>query len=183
MKRCLIVLILCFALVESNAQAPDTTSLPSVGGSVLFIAGLNPGLSGSIEKALLQNRLYALTATAKTGFYVHRYNHTGIFVMLQSGVRYRLTHGLFIDNYVGVGYLHTFLAGGKSYYVDVTGTVKQAHNVGSGHFMPSISPGLSYELKHARIFARTMIFWQIPFNTVALVQYGLEGGVSFPLKR
>jgi hypothetical protein len=122
-------------------------------------------------------------AAAKGGLYYHRYNNTGIFLMLQSGARYRLYRGLFIDNYVGVGYIHTFLNGGKAYIVDAAGTIKKYHDYGTGHFMPSISPGLSYQLNNARLFARAMIFWQIPFNETTLVQYALEGGVSFNLRK
>ncbi|MEI9921174.1 MAG: hypothetical protein WDO14_20610 [Bacteroidota bacterium] len=150
--------------------------------SALAVSGLNPGLSGAIEKDLLSNDRYALLVTGKTGFYIHRYNNTGIFFAAQSGVRYRIAGKFYLENYVGVGYLHTFLNGGKAYIVDAAGTVKRYHDYGSGHFMPSISPGISYEVGDLRFFARTMIFWQIPFNRVSLVQYSLETGLSFKLQ-
>jgi len=178
------LLLFLFALLPAAALAQaDTTRTPQLALSFLAIDGLHPGLSGAIEQSLVGNYRYSLVATAKAGFYYHRYNNTGIFLMLQSGARYRLVGNLFIENYVGVGYLHTFLNGGKAYIVDAAGTVKRYHDYGSGHFMPSISPGLSYQMKSMRLFARSMIFWQIPFNRVSLVQYGLEAGVSINLKK
>jgi len=168
------------------AQA-DTVRTPQLSLSFLAVDGLHPGLSGAVEQSLVGNHRYSLVATAKAGFYYHRYNNTGIFIMLQSGARYRIAGNFFIDNYVGVGYIHTFLNGGKAYIVDATGTVRRYHDRGNGHFMPSISPGISYQfrsprLQSLRVFARSMIFWQIPFNRVSLVQYSLEAGVSCNLR-
>lgn len=53
--------------------------------------------------------------------------------------------------------------------------------------MPSISFGLSYAMNVAgrptMLFARPMVFWQIPFNQVSLVQYAFEVGALFKLKK
>jgi hypothetical protein len=107
--------------------------------------------------------------------------------MLQSGQRVRLYRSLYFEHYLGLGYLHSFLNGGDAYYVDAAGMVHKKHKIGNPHLMPSVSFGLSYAVqlkdRQMRIFGRPIIFWLIPFNKSALVQYGLEVGAIVNLKR
>lgn len=149
--------------------------------------GLYPGFTFNYERSLLASNNFELMAAARAGSYFHYRNHTGVFIMAQSGQRFRLYRKLFYEHYLGIGYLHTFLSGGEAYYVDATGQVHKAANTGNPHFMPSVSFGLSYAIdavkNPARIFARPMIFWQIPFNQSSLVQYGLEIGALVKLKK
>jgi hypothetical protein len=173
------VSILCH---NAQAQLPH-----AVGVSFLGVGGLYPGFSFNYERSLLTSDKFEIALAAKTGAYFHYHNHTGVFIMAQSGQRFKIYRGLSFEHFLGLGYLHTFLNGGDAYYVDAAGQVHKASNHGNPHFMPSISFGLSYHMlvaKHdTRIFGRPMIFWQLPFNQSSLVQYGLEIGTLVKLDR
>ena len=172
--------------MASLAQ-PDSVRLQRAGLGYFSEGGLYPGFTFNYEKRVLANRSFQLLLAAKAGAYFHYRNHTGVFVMGQSGQRFRLYKNLFFEHFLGVGYLQSFLNGGDAYYVNASGQVQKANDTGNAHFMPSVSFGLSYELnpiKHPVIlFARPMIFWQIPFNQSSLVQYAFEVGTLVKLKR
>lgn len=128
-----------------------------------------------------------MMAAGRAGSYFHYRNHTGVFIMVQSGQRIRLYRQLYFEHYAGIGYLHSFLNGGDAYYVDATGSIHKKSNVGNPHFMPSISFGLGYNTRirdrAVRFYGRPIIFWLIPFNRSSLVQYGLEFGVLVNLRK
>jgi hypothetical protein len=157
------------------------------GISYLSEGGLYPGVAINCETALLANDKFQVLLGAKAGAYFHYRNHTGVFAMVQSGQRFRIHRKLYFEHFIGLGYLHSFLSGGDAYYVNASGSIKKASNSGNPHFMPSVSLGLSYGFTVAErpvmIFGRPLIFWQIPFNKGSLVQYALEIGVLFQLKK
>jgi hypothetical protein len=162
-------------------------SVRYVGVSYLNEGGLYPGIALNYEKTLLRNARFQMLLGAKAGAYFHYRNHTGIFVMLQAGQRYRLRKKFYFEHFLGVGYLHSFLNGGEAYYVNASGQIQKAHKTGNPHFMPSISGGLSYATTLAghsiMISGRPIFFWQIPFNQASLLQYAVEIGVMVKLKK
>ncbi len=105
--------------------------------------------------------------------------------MIQSEQRFRLGKHFYFEHFLGAGYLQSFLNGGDAYYVNASGQIQKASRLGNPHFMPSISFGLSYDFKgknKVTVFARPMIYWQIPFNEVSLVQYAFEVGTLWSLR-
>jgi hypothetical protein len=182
-----IPLLICLALTFCQAQSQtNIKSTDRIGIGYFSAGGLYPGFTVNYERALLSIDRYELMLNAKAGAYFHYRNNTGFFLMLQSGQRFRVYKNLFFEHYLGIGYLHTFLNGGDAYYVDAAGQVHKASNRGNPHFMPSVSVGFSYAVRSADhpaiIFARPIVFWQIPFNKAALVQYAIEIGVMIRIK-
>lgn len=174
--------VLLIAVCKRCDASADTLKNHYAGGAYFSEGGLYPGFTLIGETSLLRNRNFEVMAAARAGAYFHYRNHTGVFLMVQSGQRIRLYRQLYFEHYLGVGYLHTFLNGGDPYYVDGTGTIRKKSNAGMPHFMPSVSFGLGFNTRIAehryRFFARPVVFWMIPFNQTSLVQYGLEiGGV------
>lgn len=185
--RLKILLILCCLLNHYFVTGqPDTSATRYVGMSYFGEGGLYPGFTINYERSLLANKNFELMVGARAGAYFHYRNHTGVFIMAQSGQRFRIYRRLFYEHYLGIGYLHSFLNGGDAYYVDAAGQVHKAAKTGNPHFMPSVSFGLSYSIfetkNPTRIFARPMIFWQIPFNNSSLAQFGLEIGALVKLR-
>jgi hypothetical protein len=156
-----------------------------VGASYFSEGGLYPGFTLNYELTLLHSDRFHFLVNAKTGAYFHKRNHTGIMLMVQGGQRFRLVRQLYFENFLGIGYLHTFINGGDIYYVNASGQVVKEHAIGNPHFMPSVMIGLSYQIKHHdksyMIFGRPIVFWQIPFNKSSLVQYGFETGILLQL--
>lgn len=166
---------------------PDSLRRDYLGASYFSEGGFYPGFTFIGERSLLQNKNFEMLAAARIGAYFHYRNQTGVFIMVQTGQRFRLYRQLYFEHYEGIGYLHTFLNGGDPYYVDGTGTIRKKSNAGNPHFMPSISFGLGLDTHIAqrpyRFFARPMVFWMIPFNQTSLVQLGLELGGVIKLDR
>lgn len=186
MPKHIVTLFFLFTSGMVLAQV-DSVQVQRIGLSYFSEGGLYPGFTLNYEKQLLANNNFQLLLGAKAGAYFHYRNHTGVFMMVQSGQRFRLGKRLSFEHFLGIGYLHSFLNGGDAYYVNGSGQIQKTHDLGNPHFMPSVSFGLSYHIDKGKcpvvLFARPMIFWQIPFNQVSLVQYALEVGLLFKLKK
>ena len=186
MRKSILIIVFLLAAGVVMAQR-DSLQSKSLGLGYFSQGGFYPGFTLDCEKKLLSNNAFQLLLAAKAGAYFHYRNQTGVFVMIQSGQRFRLYKNLYFEHFLGVGYLHTFLNGGDAYYVSASGQVQKASDAGNPHFMPSVSFGLCYDFPKARrpllIFMRPMIFWQIPFNRVSLVQYAFEVGALVKLKK
>jgi hypothetical protein len=180
----LLTIVLFF--YSGIAVAQDSMHAHRVGVSYLSQGGIYPGFTLNYEKKLLANEKLQVLLAGKAGAYFHYRNNTGVFVMIQSGQRFRVRRNFYFEHFLGVGYLQSFLNGGDAYYVNASGQVQRAHTLGNPHFMPSLSFGVSYDLNgknHVTLFVRPMIYWQIPFNEASLVQYALEVGTLFKLKK
>jgi hypothetical protein len=171
----------------SWVHGQDSLSHDRIGAAYLSEGGLYPGFTFTFERTLLANKTMQLLAAAKTGAYFHHRNHTGIFFMVQSGQRFKLYKNISFEHFIGIGYLHSFLNGGDAYSVNASGQVQKVHDLGNPHLMPSVSFGLSYAANQKRkpllFYGRPMVFWQIPFNRVSLVQFAVEFGVLMHLKK
>ena len=181
-----IILILLLVLPGTLLAQRDSARFHHVGISYFSEGGIYPGFAFNYERRLMSNDKYQLLWGTKAGAYFHHQNHTGIFIMAQSGQRFRIHKRWYFEHFLGIGYLHSFLSGGDAYYVNASGQVQTASNTGNPHFMPSVSFGVSYDMPGKRptiIFLRPMIFWQIPFNDTSLVQYAIEAGALFKLKK
>jgi hypothetical protein len=179
------LILLTLLPVLAHAQR-DSARVQRIGASYFSQGGFYPGLTLTYEKKLLSNNSFQLLLGAKAGIYFHYRNNTGAFIMLQSGTRFRLGRRFHFEHFLGVGYLQSFLNGGDAYYVNASGQVQKASRIGNPHFMPSISFGVSYDFRGKRnisVFARPMIYWQIPFNQISLVQYAFEVGTLWKLKK
>ena len=71
------------------------------------------------------------------------------------------------------------------FYVDDYGNVARKSPLGNPDFMPSLTFSLGYRPpahdRHA-VWVRTRIFWQFPFNNLALPHLALQAGYSFSVK-
>lgn len=178
-----VFIMLAFRLVAFSQK--DTLRRERVGISYFSEGGFYPGFAFNYERELLSNEKFQLLLGGKAGAYFHHRNHTGVFLLIQSGQRFRIGKYFHFEHFLGVGYLHSFLNGGDAYYVNASGQIQKAGAVGDPHFMPSVSFGVSYDHRGPRpfsVFVRPMIFWQIPFNEASLVLYGVEAGTLFRLK-
>ena len=188
MTRFATLILFLFLIISGIGFAQsDPGRVQRVGLGYFSEGGLYPGFTFNYERRVLANHAFQILLAAKAGAYFHYRNHTGVFMMAQSGQRFRLFKNLFIEHFLGVGYLQSFLSGGDAYYVNASGQIQKVRSAGNAHFMPSVSFGLSYELNPGKrpiiVFGRPMIFWQIPFNQSSLVQYAFELGALVKLRK
>ena len=186
MEKLLFGLGMMVLSLACSAQI-DSVKSNYVGIAYFSEGGFYPGFTFVGERSLLKSHNFEVMAAARVGAYFHYRNHTGVFLMAQSGQRIRLYRQLYFEHYLGIGYLHAFLNGGDPYYVDATGTIHKKSNAGTPHFMPSVSFGLGFNThiseQACRFYARPILFWMIPFNNTSLVQFGMEVGGVIKLNR
>ncbi|HEX8576589.1 MAG TPA: hypothetical protein VF677_09890 [Flavobacterium sp.] len=143
----------------------------------------HPGLFAGYEHNLMPQKRYQLLLALNLGGYIHQNNHTGLFSEVGIGQRFNFRSGFLLEQYVGMGYLHTFLNGGPIYEVNDNGVVSETSNKGRSHVMPSVSLGLGWNLARSKklpllVFVRPRVFWQYPFNSYALPHVALQVGIT-----
>ncbi|HEX8349305.1 MAG TPA: hypothetical protein VF598_05045 [Hymenobacter sp.] len=176
-----LILLVC-TIFPGAAQAQETgRAAVTVGYFGETIT--HPGLFAGYEHNLRPQKRYQLLLAATLGGYVHRRNHAGLFSEVGLGQRLHFRSGFFLEQSIGIGYLHTFLNGGPIYEVNDKGEVSESKNLGRPHLMPSISLGFGWNVAHSEklpllVFIRPRAFWQYPFNRYALPHLALQAGIT-----
>lgn len=146
----------------------------------------HPGMLLGIEYYPNGNANYQTILATNIGGYVHTRNNTSIFLREQWGQRITFKSGVFIEQFIGVGYLHHFASGGKIFEVLPNGAVVKTPNNGRSMVMPSVAVGAGYNLKRSTgidllIYVRPELFWKAPFNGYYLTHFALNAGFIFKL--
>lgn len=144
------------------------------------------GLTAGVEHYAFQNEKYQIILSANAGAYVHIRNNSSIFLRTQWGQRYTSKSGVFVDNFLGLGYLHQFTNGGEIYEVLPNGAVVETPNTGKAMVMPSISIGTGYDFSKKTksnliFYVRPELFWKAPFNGYYLTHFAINTGLIFKL--
>ena len=186
-KSALQVLLMIMAFIIPCALKAQNETMTEKRSAVTFgyfgETITNPGLFFGYEYNLRPQKRYQLHLSANAGGYHHSHNHTGLFSELQIGQRYTFGSGVFVEQLLGVGYLRTFLSGGKIYEVTEQGVVSEASNSGRGHFMPSLSLGFGLNLAQKDkapllLFLRPKAYLQYLYNGYALPHIAVLIGVT-----
>ena len=141
----------------------------------------HPGVQAGYENNFFRKFIF----TASMGTRIHQRNHAGFF--LSSGVDWRHTFGFgySMEFGLGLGYLHTWVHGGKIYVVDDGGKVSSKSNYGRSHFMPSIKIGLiGWDFRQKtnlplRLNADIIAFGRYPFNNYMLPHVAIKLGGTY----
>lgn len=181
-RNVLLVVTVLTSMRVSGQGNPVAGTRFTVGyfGETLSHVGLNVGM----EYSPLRAGKYRMILATNVGGYVHRRNNTSLFVRGQWGQRVTFDSGLFVDQFMGLGYLHQFTHGGAQYEVLPNGAVVGAPNSGRPMIMPSISLGTGYDFskenkKRPSIYLRPELFWKAPFNGYYLTHFALSTGLLF----
>ena len=146
-------------------------------GETLIHPGIEIGYEGLFHKWF--------NFTVSIGTYVHQRHHTGLF--LDAGLNWRHTFpvGYSLEFGVGLGYLHTWQHGGKTYTVDNDGNVSVKTVLGHPSFMPTIKIGLfAWDFRKKtnvpiRINLDAVAFGQLPYNNFIMPRFALKTGVTY----
>jgi hypothetical protein len=179
----LITLIFFFTFINSYGQEsdfPKSRFLLSYFGETITHSGLNMGF----EYYPFQSKKYQMILASNLGGYVHIRNNTSLFIREQWGQRINFYCGVFIDEFIGLGYLHQFTHGGDSYEVLPNGAVVETPNSGSPMIMPSVALGTGYDFSKKTkwniiCFLRPELFWNAPFNGYYLTHFAINTGIIF----
>jgi hypothetical protein len=144
------------------------------------------GVILGIEHCPYGNDRYQFLWGTNIGGYVHVRNNTSIFIREHWGQRITFKSGVFIDQFIGLGYLHHFSSGGKIFDILPNGAVVNIPNSGRPMIMPSVSVGTGYNIMRStginlQIYFRPELFWKAPFNGYYLTHFALNAGFLFKL--
>ena len=165
---------------KTNAEGENKKTLP-INISYFGETFIHPGMEIGYENHFFKSFLY----TVSMGVYFHQRNHTGLFLSGGLNWRHTFSFGYSPEFGIGVGYLHTWQAGGSSYVVDKDGKVSQKTNGGRAHVMPSIKLGLlGWDLRKKtniplRMNADIVVFGRYPFNNFVMPHFALKIGATY----
>ncbi|MGB3777401.1 MAG: hypothetical protein WA960_03520 [Tunicatimonas sp.] len=142
----------------------------------------HPGLMVGVEYAPVTSGKYQMLLALNVGGYVHKRNNTSFFIRGQWGQRVTFGNGLFVEQFLGLGYLHQFSHGGELYEVLPGGAVVETPDRGQPKFMPSVTLGTGYDfskkgIANVSIYLRPELFWKAPFNGYYLTHPALSTGI------
>jgi hypothetical protein len=142
---------------------------------------VHPGFEAGYENTFYKWFNY----TASIGYYVHQRHHAGLFLSAGINWRYTFSIGYSLEFGVGLGYLHTWQHGGKTYTVDDDGNVDRKIASGFPSFMPTIKICLfGWDLRNKtgipiRINIDAIVFGQLPYNRYFMPHFALKTGLTY----
>lgn len=182
-KSLFLTIFFSISLIKAQtAGVPKIKYTIAYFGETVTHLGLNLGF----EYYPYQSNTHQIILASNIGGYKHIRNNTSIFIREQWGQRIHFKNGLFIDQFLGLGYLHQFTHGGSNYIVQPNGAVIKSPNTGQPKFMPSIAVGTGYSFQNkthssTSIFIRPELFWKAPFNGYYLTHFALNAGIIFQI--
>lgn len=184
MKHILFAINLLLSMVLFAQEPSSATNRITAGYYGETVA--HPGLVIGIERSPFRTEKYQVILAANIGGYVHVRNNASLFLRGQWGQRITFNSGVFVDQFLGLGYLHNFVHGGDIYEVLPNGAVVSSPNSGKPMVMPSIAVGTGYDLSKKSscgliLYLRPELFWKAPFNGYYLTHFALNTGVIFKL--
>jgi len=181
MKKLLFLLLYLAILAHLSAQDSNRSKLAFNFG-YFGETVTHPGMNLGIEYYPHQTKRHQSILAGSIGGYVHVRNNKAFFIRAQWGQRLHFKNGLFIDQFIGLGYLHQFVHGGELYEVKPNGAVIETPDSGQPMIMPSVSFGTGYSLNNTlSIYVRPELFWKAPFNGYYLTNLALNAGVIYKL--
>ena len=178
MKNAIFYMIILSGLsLHTNAQ-----KLLSGGIGYFGETGVYPGLVLELEKETYQSDQLSTPFRINLGYYSHPRNHAAFFTDIHYGLRRTLNNGIMFESSVGIGVMLSYY-NEEIYTLSETGQFKESSRLANPDFMPSITLGMGYDFsddreKRRMVWARPKMFWQYPFNTLALPHLSLQIGYS-----
>jgi hypothetical protein len=179
MRKLFILLIPVFFSLSAYGQEKQKQIPVNISyfGDTLVHPGIEIGYENNFYKWF--------NFTVSIGTYVHQRHHSGLF--LNGGVNWRYTFpiGYSLEFGAGLGYLHTWHHGGKTYTVDDNGKVSIKPALGRPSFMPTIKLGvLGWDLRQKtnipiRINVDAIAFGQLPYNRYIMPHFALKAGATY----
>lgn len=171
-------LSLLFLLTYSSVYAQKNLNL---GLGYFGETATHPGLVAHLEVEKSQSKKVSTLFRTDVGAYVHARNHVGAFVDVHAGLRRYRPSGIFTEQYLGLGTMLSFLNGDGVFQRDENGNIRRASSFANLDIMPSVTLGIGYNFSQDSgsanlLYLRPKVFWQLPFNNLALPHFALQVG-------
>lgn len=146
---------------------------------------LHPGLILGVDYTVARKNWMTIHWDIELGGYWHRWNHTALFLKTSMGTRFPIG-SLFVDLNLGVGYMHSFVAG-TVYQKSPDGGLEKATNRGHSHFMPNTSFLIGWDGTRRKKLPWTIhfgpeVYLQSSFNHIFLPHVAVKVGFTYKFK-
>ncbi len=194
MKKILIPILLCFALV-SNAQTIDNKENKAANLTLSYSGSITyPGARCGIEvpmktveltkkqKVFIKDRLL----TAQIGYYHHPSFHDNLYLTAGWTMRRTRPNGFFVQFSPEIGYSRTFL-GGTTYTVNDNDNVSIKKMAGYNYLLMSLGGGLGYNFEKTKnlpiaVSLKANILAMAPYNSSFYLRPTVELGIIYKPK-
>lgn len=180
--RYLIVIII---IVAHSLSAVHAQNNHSIGAGYFGETLTHPGVVLEYEFESPQSAKYAILSRSDVGYYNHPRNHRAFFIDHHIGMRHNIGSRMFMEHAIGVGVMFPML-NAPVYKVDEQGHISESSKRLNPDFRPSVTLGLGYDLnpneERDAIWVRPTMFWQYPYNTLALPHVAMQFGFTHTFK-
>ncbi|MFY0644323.1 MAG: hypothetical protein JXR19_07635 [Bacteroidia bacterium] len=174
--RYLIFYLMIHGIIFTQAQTSKALAVGYFGETLTY-----PGIVLEYEHEIIQSEKVSLVFRSDLGYYNHMRNHQAFFIDQHIGIRRNIGQRMFIEHSLGLGVMFPFL-NAPVYSVTEQGEVVESSKVMNPDFMPSFSMGLGYDFNSTTnrdaIWVRPKMFWQYPYNTLALPHVAIQIGFT-----
>jgi hypothetical protein len=175
-----------FMMLLLISYSSEALSQLNVGVGYFGETGVYPGAVIELERESFHSSRFSTPFRADLGFYSHPRSHHALFLDVHQGIRRSFNSGFMIESSIGVGVMLTFMPE-TVYMVDDAGNVSTTSKMQHPDLMPSVTLGIGYDLnrdpeKRDLIWIRPKIFWQYPYNSMALPHLALQVGYTHTIK-
>lgn len=178
--RYIILITAALSTFTAKAQKNQSFGIGYFGETLTY-----PGIVLEYDYESNQSEKAALVFRSNLGYYNHPRNHQAVFMDQHIGLRRNIGKHMFMEQYLGVGVMLPIL-NAPVYKVNENGTVEESSKIMNPDFMPSFTLGLGYDFNDTpnrdAVWIRPKMFWQYPYNTLALPHVAVQIGFTHTFK-
>jgi len=172
-KYMIILMILNIPLVTAEVKSPP---YPLKNHYYIGYFGeliSHPGITLSIDHRISERPGLHWNHRSEVVFYLHRMHHSAIIFYQHIGPRFTFSEKKSMDILLGLGYMHSFLAG--DLYIKEDAMIKKTIDLGRPHISPSLSIGINTaQSKFGMHEVRLCVFGQYPQNGILIPHLALS---------
>lgn len=159
-----------------------------IGGGYFGQSITHPGFTVNVEYVRNHTTHLSTPARVDLGAYFHPRNHNAIMFDVSAGLREKFGKRFALEQYFGLGGMVAFFNGDGLFQVSESGGIERVSNSGNPAFMPSIAVGIwvatgkKDDAERWSVYFRPKVFWQLPYNNIAMPHFALQAGVSYRIR-
>ena len=181
MKRTVKYMII---LIGITFQA-EAQRLVNVSAGYFGETGVYPGAVLGLETEEYRSEQWSTTSGLDLGYYNHPRAQGAFFLDIHKGLRRTTGSGIMLESNIGLGVLLSYF-NEEVYTMNERGTIGETSRWANPDLMPFITLGLGYDLLKDKalrrmLWVRPKIFWQFPYNQLALPHLSLQIGYTHTL--
>lgn len=177
-----LLALFCSFWITTHGQADLNFGLGYFGEN-----GTHPGVVSRFEREKSFHPELAIVSGAEIGFYSHPRNHNAGFIEINHGYRrYFSENRWYLEQTFGIGVMFSFY-NEDVWHVDDHGNVTTVSSFANVDFMPSINFGAGLRIFSKMqtkqfLWFKPKVFWQLPYNNLALPHLAIQVGYTMNIK-